>query len=230
VDGGRYTVSPGGRGAGGAGWRARTRLQYPGYDHPRGCARVRHGAPVRNRRAGWSSPVDAYRKLRDTAAPAHFPGKSARSGDGHRGGLAKGRGCYTAQPRQTGASPGAVCRRWRCWTRKRREQMNSSGCGGTTRTDSSSPDRTAGDLVGDGDAGRRRRLSFGGWIWRYDLAPAAGGGTEVRLTYDWSGATPQSREVIAFPPFGVEHLENSLRHLAVLTRVVGNGERSPDRL
>jgi len=59
-------------------------------------------------------------------------------------------------------------------------------------------------------------LSFGGWIWRYDLAPAADGGTEVRLTYDWSGATPQAREVIEFPPFDVEHLENSLRHLAVL--------------
>jgi uncharacterized protein YndB with AHSA1/START domain len=61
------------------------------------------------------------------------------------------------------------------------------------------------------------RLSFGGWIWRYDLAPTADGGTEVRLTYDWSSATPQAREVITFPPFGVEHLENSLRHLAELT-------------
>ena len=60
------------------------------------------------------------------------------------------------------------------------------------------------------------RLSFGGWVWRYDLAPAADGGTEVRLTYDWSGATPQAREVIEFPPFDVKHLENSLRHLAVL--------------
>lgn len=60
------------------------------------------------------------------------------------------------------------------------------------------------------------RLGFGGWTWRYDLAPAADGGTEVRLTYDWSGATPQAREFIEFPPFGVEHLENSLRHLAVL--------------
>jgi hypothetical protein len=70
--------------------------------------------------------------------------------------------------------------------------------------------------VGAGDGGRRGRLSFGGWIWRYNLAPAADGGTEVRLTYDWSGATAQAREVIEFPPFGVEHLENSLRHLALL--------------
>ena len=60
------------------------------------------------------------------------------------------------------------------------------------------------------------RLSFGGWIWRYDLAPAADGDTEVRLTYDWSSATAEAREVINFPPFDVEHLENSLRHLAVL--------------
>jgi hypothetical protein len=57
---------------------------------------------------------------------------------------------------------------------------------------------------------------LGGWIWRYDLTPAPDGGTEVRLTYGWSGATAQAREVIEFPPFGVEHLENSLRHLAVL--------------
>lgn len=35
------------------------------------------------------------------------------------------------------------------------------------------------------------RLSLGGWTWRYDLAPAAGG-TQVRLTYDWSRATPQA--------------------------------------
>lgn len=60
------------------------------------------------------------------------------------------------------------------------------------------------------------RLSFGGWTWRYDLAPAADGSTEIRLTYDWSGATPQAREIITFPPFDAEHLKNSLRHLAVL--------------
>lgn len=71
-------------GAGGAGWRASTRLQYPGYDHTRGCARVQHGAPVRNRRAGSSSPVDANRKLRDIAAlgaPAHFARQECTIGD-----------------------------------------------------------------------------------------------------------------------------------------------------
>jgi len=76
------------------------------------------------------------------------------------------------------------------------------------------PPRAVSGEPGTEDA--EGRLSFGGWIWRYDLAPAAHGGTEVRLTYDWSGATPQAREVIMFPPFGVDHLESSLRHLAVL--------------
>ena len=60
------------------------------------------------------------------------------------------------------------------------------------------------------------RLGSGGWTWRYDLAPRGDGRTEVRLTYDWSGATPRAREVIDLPPFGPAHLENSLRHLAAL--------------
>jgi uncharacterized protein YndB with AHSA1/START domain len=76
------------------------------------------------------------------------------------------------------------------------------------------PPRTISWEPGQEDADGR--LGFGGWIWRYDLAPAADSGTEVRLTYDWSGATAETREFIEFPPFGVEHLENSLRHLAVL--------------
>ncbi len=60
------------------------------------------------------------------------------------------------------------------------------------------------------------RLEFGGWFWRYDLVPLGPSGTEVTLTYDWS-AVPQSiREYLRFPPFGPEHLSNSLRHLAGL--------------
>src|SRR5690242_16076155 len=60
------------------------------------------------------------------------------------------------------------------------------------------------------------RLEFGGWIWRYDLAPLGPSETEVTLTYDWS-AVPQSiREYLQFPPFGPEHLTNSLHHLAEL--------------
>ena len=60
------------------------------------------------------------------------------------------------------------------------------------------------------------RLSFGGWFWRYDLTAAGDGATEVRLTYDWSEATAHAREIIDFPPFGVEHLQDSLSRLSEL--------------
>ncbi|MGK5742175.1 hypothetical protein [Micromonospora sp. URMC 103] len=68
------------------------------------------------------------------------------------------------------------------------------------------------DRAGEG----RRGLEFGGWIWRYDLAPLGPAETEVRLTYDWSAVPPYIREYIQFPPFAPEHLTNSLRHLAAL--------------
>jgi len=61
--------------------------------------------------------------------------------------------------------------------------------------------------------GTERR--FGGWIWRYDLEPAAPGRTRVTLTYDWSGVPPQ-RSDIEFPPFEPQHLDNSLKNLAAL--------------
>jgi hypothetical protein len=58
------------------------------------------------------------------------------------------------------------------------------------------PPRVIGWLTGyrkgDGD------VEFGGWIWRYDLA---------QLIRDRG---------IQFPPFGPEHLTNSLHHLAEL--------------
>jgi uncharacterized protein YndB with AHSA1/START domain len=60
------------------------------------------------------------------------------------------------------------------------------------------------------------KLSFGGWTWRYDLTPAGDGATKVRLTYDWSAATPEARQIIGFPPFGVDHLQSSLLRLAEL--------------
>ncbi|MBO0833814.1 MAG: polyketide cyclase, partial [Actinobacteria bacterium] len=69
---------------------------------------------------------------------------------------------------------------------------------------------TGYDPKGDG------QLEFGGWFWRYDLAPLGASETEVTLSYDWS-AVPQSiREYLTFPPFGPDHLTNSLRHLAEL--------------
>jgi len=59
-------------------------------------------------------------------------------------------------------------------------------------------------------------LEFGGWIWRYDLAPVGTSSTDVTLTYDWSRVPPFTREHIGFPPFAVQHLDNSLKHLAEL--------------
>ena len=59
-------------------------------------------------------------------------------------------------------------------------------------------------------------LEFGGWLWRYDLAPLGPSAAEVTLTYDWSAVPQHIREYIQFPPFGPAHLLNSLHHLAEL--------------
>src|SRR5262245_21748770 len=61
-------------------------------------------------------------------------------------------------------------------------------------------------------------LEFGGWLWRYDLTPGGPSETEVTLTYDWSAVPGYIRERgIQFPPFGPDHLINSLHHLANLS-------------
>jgi hypothetical protein len=59
-------------------------------------------------------------------------------------------------------------------------------------------------------------LSFGGWIWRYDLEATGASRTKVTLTYDWSAVGPEVREYLTFPPFPPDHLANSLEHLAAL--------------
>jgi hypothetical protein len=59
-------------------------------------------------------------------------------------------------------------------------------------------------------------LSFGGWIWRYDLTPIGPSNTTVTLSYDWSAVPDPTRERIGFPPFPPDHLDNSLAHLAEL--------------
>ena len=59
-------------------------------------------------------------------------------------------------------------------------------------------------------------LRFGGWIWRYDLTPAGPSETRVTLSYDWSAVPDAIRQHIGFPPFPVQHLDNSLAHLAEL--------------
>jgi hypothetical protein len=77
------------------------------------------------------------------------------------------------------------------------------------------PPRAIGWLTGDEkDDGQ---LEFGGWVWRYDLVPLGPSATEVMLTYDWSAVQQSIRaRGIPFPPFGPEHLPNSLQHLAEL--------------
>jgi uncharacterized protein YndB with AHSA1/START domain len=64
-------------------------------------------------------------------------------------------------------------------------------------------------------------LSFGGWSWRYDLEATGPSRTTVTLTYDWSAVPPHVREYIRFPPFGQDHLHNSLQHLSDLVASVG---------
>jgi uncharacterized protein YndB with AHSA1/START domain len=59
-------------------------------------------------------------------------------------------------------------------------------------------------------------LSFGGWIWRYDLEAVEPTRTKVTLTYDWSAVEPEVRKQLQFPPFAPDHLDNSLRHLSDL--------------
>jgi uncharacterized protein YndB with AHSA1/START domain len=59
-------------------------------------------------------------------------------------------------------------------------------------------------------------LSFGGWVWRYDLEPAGPDATTVTLTYDWSAVPAEIREYLPLPPFPPDHLANSLQHLAAL--------------
>ena len=77
------------------------------------------------------------------------------------------------------------------------------------------PPRAIGWLTGQeqGDG----QLEFGGWLWRYDLVLLGPSETEVTLTYDWSAVPQFIRDRgIQFPPFGPEHLINSLHHLAGL--------------
>ena len=59
-------------------------------------------------------------------------------------------------------------------------------------------------------------LSFGGWIWRYDVEATGPSRTTVTLTYDWSAVPAHVREYLQFPPFGPDHLDNSLQHLSDL--------------
>ena len=56
----------------------------------------------------------------------------------------------------------------------------------------------------------------GGWCWRYDLKPN-GEGTDVTLTYDWSGTSQEFRDTVGVPVFGEDFIKASL---ATLDRTV----------
>jgi hypothetical protein len=75
-------------------------------------------------------------------------------------------------------------------------------------------DRTIAWLPGQLDA--EGKHSPGGWWWRYDLSPN-GAGTDVTVTYDWSGATQEFRDTVGVPVFGADFIEESL---AALERAV----------
>jgi hypothetical protein len=68
------------------------------------------------------------------------------------------------------------------------------------------------------DIARDGKPQFGGWTWRYDLVTTEPSRTEVTLTYDWTAVSPFLREHITFPPFPVDHLTDSLHHLAELVQ------------
>jgi polyketide cyclase/dehydrase/lipid transport protein len=72
-------------------------------------------------------------------------------------------------------------------------------------------DRAIGWMPGQlDDAGNH---TAGGWFWRYDLAPN-GDRTDVTLTYDWSGASPEFRERVGqMPIFAEDYLAASLATL-----------------
>jgi hypothetical protein len=75
-----------------------------------------------------------------------------------------------------------------------------------------------------GMLGRSGRLQEGGHIWRYDLAPD-GGGTRVKLTYDWRAMSQATRDWMpsGMPPFPPDFLDASL---AALERAVISGRSS----
>lgn len=83
------------------------------------------------------------------------------------------------------------------------------------------PPRAIGWLTGEEK--EDGRLEFGGWFWRHDLVPLGPSETDVTLTYDWSAVPRSIRKYLRFPPFGPEHLTNSLRHLAELAAPKGAG-------
>jgi len=75
-------------------------------------------------------------------------------------------------------------------------------------------DRSIGWLPGQLDESGNHNP--GGWTWRYDLVPTAAG-TDVTLTYDWSGTVQSFRDNVGVPVFPEQFIEESL---AALERAV----------
>ena len=78
-----------------------------------------------------------------------------------------------------------------------------------------------------GGLGEDGSVELGGWTWRYDLEPAGDRQTHVTLTYDWSDVAPDIRRNIEFPPFPLEHLDNSLANLSELAVTTTTSGRAP---
>ena len=76
------------------------------------------------------------------------------------------------------------------------------------------PDRTI--AWAPGQLSESGELRPGGWWWRYQLTPN-GDGTDVTLTYDWTGTPQAFRDQVGMPPFAVSFIEQSL---ATLDRTV----------
>ena len=49
-----------------------------------------------------------------------------------------------------------------------------------------------------------------GWTWTYELEPHGDDKSDVALTYDWTGVSPEAREEYGVPAFGSDQLNASL--------------------
>jgi hypothetical protein len=64
-------------------------------------------------------------------------------------------------------------------------------------------------------------LTFGGWVWRYDLAPAGPSETNVTLSYDWSRGPGRPAATHRLPPIPCGSLGQLARPSRRTRRLVG---------
>lgn len=85
---------------------------------------------------------------------------------------------------------------------------------GTTRPPTSSRRSNGRHRLADRHGGPRRgRAPLRRLVLAFDLEPVDPG-CKVTLTYDWADVGPEVKEYLSFPPFGPDHLPDSLAHLA----------------